>query len=309
MQIFKSDINTLVSTKMLMEGVHFDLTYIDLQHLGYKAAMISMNDIFAGGGTPRTVIMSLGLSKRFQEPETEVLFDGAKMACEKWNVTLEEGDKTASLTGLAVSITCIGEANDDDIIPQDGAKETNLLCVSGDLGAAYMGLMILEREKKVYYEQLKEGKINKDEAWQPDFAGKEYLIQRQMEPEARGDILKKLREAGIHPTSMVALSSSLSSAIINICKASNTGCRLFEKFIPIDYQTAVMAEELNMNLTTCAVNGGDDQELLFTCPIGDNETLQEMEGIKVIGHITKPELGVQLVARDGNEFEIKKLNN
>jgi thiamine-monophosphate kinase len=253
--------------------------------------------------------MSLGLSKRFQEPETEALFDGAKMACEKWNVTLEEGDKTASLTGLAVSITCIGEANDDDIIPQDGAKETNLLCVSGDLGAAYMGLMLLEREKKVYYEQLKEGKINKDEAWQPDFAGKEYLIQRQMEPEARGDILKKLREAGIRPTSMVALSSSLSSAIINICKASNTGCRLFEKFIPIDYQTAVMAEELNMNLTTCAVNGGDDQELLFTCPIGDNETLQEMEGIKVIGHITKPELGVQLVARDGNEFEIKKLNN
>ena len=309
MQIFKSDINTLVSTKMLMEGVHFDLTYIDLQHLGYKAAMISMNDIFAGGGTPRTVIMSLGLSKRFQEPETEALFDGAKMACEKWNVTLEEGDKTASLTGLAVSITCIGEANDDDLIPQDGAKETNLLCVSGDLGAAYMGLMLLEREKKVYYEQLKEGKINKDEAWQPDFAGKEYLIQRQMEPEARGDILKKLREAGIRPTSMVALSSSLSSAIINICKASNTGCRLFEKFIPIDYQTAVMAEELNMNLTTCAVNGGDDQELLFTCPIGDNETLQEMEGIKVIGHITKPELGVQLVARDGNEFEIKKLNN
>ena len=309
MQIFKSDINTLVSTKMLMEGVHFDLTYIDLQHLGYKAAMISMNDIFAGGGTPRTVIMSLGLSKRFQEPETEVLFDGAKMACEKWNVTLEEGDKTASLTGLAVSITCIGEANDDDIIPQDGAKETNLLCVSGDLGAAYMGLMLLEREKKVYYEQLKEGKINKDEAWQPDFAGKEYLIQRQMEPEARGDILKKLREAGIHPTSMVALSSSLSSAIINICKASNTGCSLFEKFIPIDYQTAVMAEELNMNLTTCAVNGGDDQELLFTCPIGDNETLQEMEGIKVIGHITKPERGVQRVARDGNEFEIKKLNN
>ena len=309
MQIFKSDINTLVSTKMLMEGVHFDLTYIDLQHLGYKAAMIGMNDIFAGGGTPHTVIMSLGLSKRFQEPETEALFDGAKMACEKWNVKLEEGDKTASLTGLAVNITCIGEANDDDIIPQGGAKETNLLCVSGDLGAAYMGLMLLEREKKVYYEQLKEGKINKDEAWQPDFAGKEYLIQRQMEPEARGDILKKLREAGIHPTSMVALSSSLSSAIINICTASNTGCRLFEKFIPIDYQTAVMAEELNMNLTTCAVNGGDDQELLFTCPIGDNETLQEMEGIKVIGHITKPELGLQLVARDGNEFEIKKLNN
>ena len=308
MQIFNCDTTTLVSTKMLMEGVHFDLTYIDLQHLGYKAAMIGMNQIFAGGGKPKVIIISLGLSKRFQAPETEILYDGAKMACEKWDVTLEEGDKTASLTGLAISVTCIGEAAKDDIIQADGAHETDLICVSGDLGAAYMGLLLLEREKKVYYEQLKEGKIKKDDPWQPDFAGKEYLIQRQMEPEARGDILQRLREADIRPTSMIALSSSLSSELINICSASKTGCRLFEKFIPIDYQTAVMAEELNMNVTTCAVNGGDDQELLFTCPIGDNDALQAMEGIKVIGHITKPELGMQLVARDGNEFEINKLN-
>ncbi len=293
---------------MLMEGVHFDLTYIDLQHLGYKAAMIGMNQIFAGGGKPKVITISLGLSKRFQAPETEILYDGAKMACEKWDVTFEVGDTTASLTGLAVSVTCIGEAAKDDIILPDGAHETDLICVSGDLGAAYMGLLLLEREKKVYYEQLKEGKIKKDDPWQPDFAGREYLIQRQMEPEARGDILQRLREAGIRPTSMTALSSSLSSELIAICSASKTGCRLFEKFIPIDYQTAVMAEELNMNVTTCAVNGGDDQELLFTCPIGDNDVLQEMEGIKVIGHITKPELGMQLVARDGNEFEIQKLN-
>ena len=293
---------------MLMEGVHFDLTYIDLQHLGYKAAMIGMNQIFAGGGKPKVITVSLGLSKRFQAPETEILYDGAKMACEKWDVTFEVGDTTASLTGLAVSVTCIGEAAKEDIIQPDGAHETDLICVSGDLGAAYMGLLLLEREKKVYYEQLKEGKIKKDDPWQPDFAGREYLIQRQMEPEARGDILQRLREAGIRPTSMTALSSSLSSELIIICSASKTGCRLFEKFIPIDYQTAVMAEELNMNVTTCAVNGGDDQELLFTCPIGDNDVLQEMEGIKVIGHITKPELGMQLVARDGNEFEIQKLN-
>ena len=293
---------------MLMEGVHFDLTYIDLQHLGYKAAMIGMNQIFAGGGKPKVITVSLGLSKRFQAPETEILYDGAKMACEKWDVTFEVGDTTASLTGLAVSVTCIGEAAKEDIIQPDGAHETDLICVSGDLGAAYMGLLLLEREKKVYYEQLKEGKIKKDDPWQPDFAGREYLIQRQMEPEARGDILQRLREAGIRPTSMTALSSSLSSELIAICSASKTGCRLFEKFIPIDYQTAVMAEELNMNVTTCAVNGGDDQELLFTCPIGDNDVLQEMEGIKVIGHITKPELGMQLVARDGNEFEIQKLN-
>ncbi len=309
MQIFKSDINTLVSTKMLMEGIHFDLTYIDLQHLGYKAAMIGMNDIFADGGTPRKVIVSLGLSKRFKEPEIAFFHEGARMACEKWGAILCEGDNTASLTGLAINVTCIGEASDDDIISSDGAKETNLLCVSGDLGAAYMGLMLLEREKKVYYEQLKEGKIKKEDAWQPDFAGKEYLIQRQMEPEARGDILQKLRESGIHPTSMTALSSSLSAELIKLCNVSKTGCRLFEKFIPIDYQTAVMAEELNMNVTTCAVNGGDDQELLFTCSIGDNDILQNMEGIKVIGHITKPELGIQLVARDGKEFEIKKLHN
>ena len=195
-----------------------------------------------------------------------------------------------------------------------------MICVSGDLGAAYMGLQLLEREKMVYYSQvqdiqkkLKETKDSKriealqrelDEAWQPDFAGKEYLIQRQLQPEARGDILIKLREAGIHPTAMMDISDGLSSELHHICKQSGVGCRVFEKFLPIDYQTAVMAEELNMNVTTCALNGGEDYELLFTCPIGDNETLQNMEGIKVIGHITKPELGMQLVSRDGNEFEL-----
>lgn len=311
---------TLVTTDMLMEGVHFDLTYVDLKHLGYKSAMVNLSDVFAMGGTPRQITVSIALSKRFQVEDMEEFYEGLRMACNKWGVDIIGGDTTSSLTGLAISITCIGEAKKKDIIYRNGAKETDLVCVSGDLGAAYMGLQLLEREKSVYYSQVKElqAKLKdaKDakqiealqrqlnEAWQPDFAGKEYLIQRQLQTEARGDILIKLREAGIRPTSMIDISDGLSSELHHICKQSNTGCRIFEKFLPIDYQTAVMAEELNMNVTTCALNGGEDYELLFTCPIGDNEKLQEMEGIKVIGHITKPELGLQLVSRDGNEFEL-----
>lgn len=314
------DTETLVTTDMLMEGVHFDLTYMDMKHLGYKSAMVNISDIFAMGGTPRQMTVSIALSKRFSIEDMEDFYEGLRMACDKWGVDIVGGDTTSSLTGLAISITCIGEAKKEDIIYRNGAKETDLICVSGDLGAAYMGLQLLEREKMVYYSQVKDIqkkiKETKDaksiealqrelnEAWQPDFAGKEYLIQRQLQPEARGDILIKLREAGIHPTAMMDISDGLSSELHHICKQSGTGCRVFEKFLPIDYQTAVMAEELNMNVTTCALNGGEDYELLFTCPIGDNEALQNMEGIKVIGHITKPELGLQLVARDGNEFEL-----
>ena len=314
------DTETLVTTDMLMEGVHFDLTYMDMKHLGYKSAMVNISDIFAMGGTPRQMTVSIALSKRFAIEDMEDFYEGLRMACDKWGVDIVGGDTTSSMTGLAISITCIGEAKKEDIIYRNGAKETDLICVSGDLGAAYMGLQLLEREKMVYYSQVKDIqkkiKETKDakriealqrelnEAWQPDFAGKEYLIQRQLQPEARGDILIKLREAGIHPTAMMDISDGLSSELHHICKQSGTGCRVFEKFLPIDYQTAVMAEELNMNVTTCALNGGEDYELLFTCPIGDNEALQNMEGIKVIGHITKPELGLQLVARDGNEFEL-----
>jgi len=310
----------LITTDMLMEGVHFDLTYVDLKHLGYKSVMVNLSDVFAMGGTPRQITVSIALSKRFQVEDMEDFYEGMRMACDKWGVDIIGGDTTSSLTGLAISITCIGEAKKEDIIYRNGAKDTDLVCVSGDLGAAYMGLQLLEREKMVYYDQvkkiqakLKDAKDAKqteslqrqlNEAWQPDFAGKEYLIQRQLQTEARGDILIKLREAGIQPTAMIDISDGLSSELHHICKQSNTGCRIFEKFLPIDYQTAVMAEELNMNVTTCALNGGEDYELLFTCPIGDNEKLQAMEGVKVIGHITKPELGLQLVARDGGEFEL-----
>ena len=311
---------TLVTTDMLMEGVHFDLTYVDMRHLGYKSAMVNISDIFAMGGTPRQMTVSVALSKRFQVEDMEEFYDGLRTACEKWGIDIIGGDTTSSLTGLAISITCIGEARKEDIIYRNGAKDTDLICVSGDLGAAYMGLQLLEREKMVYYDQvrkiqekIKETKDAKaiealrnqlNEAWQPDFAGKEYLVQRQLQPEARGDVLKQLRDAGIHPTAMMDVSDGLSSELHHICKQSGTGCRVFEKFLPIDYQTAVMAEELNMNVTTCALNGGEDYELLFTCPIGDNETLQQMEGVKVIGHITKPELGMKLISRDGNEFDL-----
>lgn len=302
------DKETLVSTDMLMEGVHFDLTYVDMKHLGYKSAMVNISDIFAMGGTPRQMTVSIALSKRFKVEDIEDFYEGLRMACDKWNVDIVGGDTTSSLTGLAISITVLGDADKDDVIYRSGAKDTDLICVSGNLGAAYCGLQLLEREKSVYYMQLQEArKKNKDAVvdFQPDFSGKEYLLERQLQPEARGDILKTLREAGVRPTSMIDVSDGLSSEIMHICKESNTGCRLFEKEIPIDYQTAVMAEEMNMNLSTCALNGGEDYELLFTCPIGDYEKVKELDDIRIIGHITKKELGTLLVTRDGQEFPLK----
>ena len=302
------DKETLVSTDMLMEGVHFDLTYVDMKHLGYKSAMVNISDIFAMGGTPRQMTVSIALSKRFKVEDIEDFYEGLRMACDKWNVDIVGGDTTSSLTGLAISITVLGDADKEDVIYRSGAKDTDLICVSGNLGAAYCGLQLLEREKSVYYMQLQEArKKNKDAVvdFQPDFSGREYLRERHLQPEARGDILQTLRQAGVRPTSMIDISDGLSSEIMHICKESNTGCRLFEKEIPIDYQTAVMAEEMNMNLSTCALNGGEDYELLFTCPIGDYEKVKELDDIRIIGHITKKELGTLLVTRDGQEFPLK----
>lgn len=320
------DTEVLVTTDMLMEGVHFDLTYIDLRHLGYKSAMVNISDIFAMNGTPRQITVSLAVSKRFTVEDLEQFYEGLRMACDKWQVDIVGGDTTSSYTGLAISITCIGEARKEDIVYRNGARETDLVCVSGDLGAAYMGLQLLEREKAVYYGQLddlqkkmatakaagdekqlstlkSQFSIQKD--FQPDFSGKEYLLQRQLKTEARGDIIARLRDAGIRPTAMMDISDGLSSELMHICKQSHVGCRIFEKQIPIDYQTAVMAEELNMNVTTCALNGGEDYELLFTVPIGDHEKIQQIEDVKLIGHITKESFGHVLVTRDDQEFELK----
>ena len=306
------DSEVLVTTDMLMEGVHFDLTYIDLQHLGYKSAMVNISDIFAMNGTPRQLTVSLALSKRFKVEDMEEFYSGLRLACDKWGVDIVGGDTTSSYTGLAISITCIGEARKEDIVYRNGAKDTDLICVTGDLGAAYMGLQLLEREKSVYYQQVDEARKKNDtraleelKGFQPDFAGKEYLLQRQLQTEARGDIIAKFRELNIHPTSMMDISDGLSSELMHICKESNCGCRIYEKNIPIDYQTAVMAEEMNMNVTTCALNGGEDYELLFTVPIGDHEKIEQMDGVKLIGHITRPELGHMLVTRDNQEFELK----
>ena len=306
------DSEVLVTTDMLMEGVHFDLTYIDLQHLGYKSAMVNISDIFAMNGTPRQLTVSIALSKRFKVEDMEEFYSGLRMACDKWGVDIVGGDTTSSYTGLAISITCIGEARKEDIVYRNGAKDTDLICVTGDLGAAYMGLQLLEREKSIYYQQVDEARKKNDKhaleelkGFQPDFAGKEYLLQRQLQTEARGDIIARFRELNIRPTAMMDISDGLSSELMHICKQSNCGCRIYEKNIPIDYQTAVMAEELNMNVTTCALNGGEDYELLFTVPIGDHEKIQQMDNVKLIGHITRPELGQMLVTRDNQEFELK----
>ena len=306
------DSEVLVTTDILMEGVHFDLTYIDLQHLGYKSAMVNISDIFAMNGTPRQLTVSIALSKRFKVEDMEEFYSGLRMACDKWGVDIVGGDTTSSYTGLAISITCIGEARKEDIVYRNGAKDTDLICVTGDLGAAYMGLQLLEREKSVYYQQVDEARKKNDKraleelkGFQPDFAGKEYLLQRQLQTEARGDIIARFRELNIRPTAMMDISDGLSSELMHICKQSNCGCRIYEKNIPIDYQTAVMAEELNMNVTTCALNGGEDYELLFTVPIGDHEKIQQMDNVKLIGHITRPELGQMLVTRDNQEFELK----
>lgn len=291
----------LVTTDMLMEGIHFDLTYTPLKHLGYKAAMVNLSDVYAMNGTPCQLLVSIAVGRRFKVEHLDELYAGIRLACERHGVDIVGGDTTTSLTGLAISITCIGEAQAEDIVYRSGAKDTDLICVSGNLGAAYMGLQLMEREKRIFESQ----KSNPETAAQPDFSGREYLIERLLKPEARRDIIQRLREAGIRPTSMMDISDGLSSEAMHICKQSNTGCRIYEERIPIDYQTAVTAEEFNMNVYTAALNGGEDYELLFTVPLTDHEKVEQLDDIKVIGHITRPELGAKLITRDGNEFDLK----
>ena len=286
----------LISTDLLMEGIHFDLTYVPLKHLGYKATIVNLSDIYAMNGTPRQIVVALGISKRFTVEHIEELYKGIKLACDIYNVDLVGGDTTSSRAGLTISITCIGEAPNEKITYRSGAKNSDLICVSGDLGAAYMGLQLLEREKIASAGQ---------QDFQPQFQGKEYLIERQLKPEARKDIIQELDKHGIVPTSMIDISDGLSSELIHICINSGVGCRIYEERIPIDYQTAIMAEELNMNLVTAALNGGEDYELLFTVPLHLHEQIEKIEGIKVIGHITDEDLGCAMITRDGNEISLK----
>ncbi|WP_289769586.1 thiamine-phosphate kinase [uncultured Duncaniella sp.] len=290
------DTDMLVTTDLLLEGVHFDLTYVPLKHLGYKSAIVNFSDVYAMNGTPKQITVSLGISKRFTVEHIEELYSGIRLACEIYGVDLVGGDTTSSRQGLVISITCIGEADPDKIVTRSGAKDTDLICVSGDLGAAYMGLQLLEREKVASAGQ-------KD--FEPNFAGKEYLVERQLKPEARKDIVRELAQAGIVPTAMMDVSDGLSSELMHICNDSGVGCRVFEERIPIDYQTAIMAEEIDMNVITAALNGGEDYELLFTVPLHSHDKVKDLPGVKVIGHITKPELGCAMVTRDGAEIPLQ----
>ena len=294
---YPADKEVLVTTDLLLEGVHFDLTYVPLKHLGYKSAVVNFSDIYAMNGTPRQITVSLGLSKRFSVEDMEELYAGIRLACEEYGVDIVGGDTSSSYTGLTISITCIGEGEKGKVVYRNGAKETDLICVSGDLGAAYMGLQLLEREKSV----LKGG----DKDLQPDFAGKEYLLERQLKPEARRDIIQKLAKEGIQPTSMMDVSDGLSSEVLHICHDSGLGCNIYEEKIPIDYQTFKMAEELNMNATVCALSGGEDYELLFTAPLDAYDKLITMEEISIIGHTCAKSEGYNLITKDGNSFELK----
>lgn len=290
------DTDILVTTDLLLEGVHFDLTYVPLKHLGYKAAVVNFSDVYAMNGQPRQITVSLGISRRFTVEHMEELFSGIRLACEIYGVDLVGGDTTSSRQGLVISITCIGEVEADKAVTRSGAKPTDLICVSGDLGSAYMGLQLLEREKVA-----SAGKAD----FTPNFAGKEYLVERQLKPEARRDIIAELAEAGIVPTAMMDISDGLSSELLHICKDSNVGCRVYEDRIPIDYQTAVMAEELNINLVTAALNGGEDYELLFTVPLTDHEKIEKLPGVKLIGHCTAADLGCALITRDDTEIPLR----
>jgi len=303
---------TVVTTDLLVEGIHFDLTYVPLRHLGYKAVMVNLSDVFAMNAEPRQVTVSLAISSKFQVEDIEELYAGMRMACAKWGADIVGGDTTASMNGLVISITAIGEARSEDIVMRNGAKPTDLVCVSGNLGAAYMGLQLLEREKAIYNDQVEEarrsGSKEQMEALreaQPDFSGREYILERQLKPEARGDIIEALRKAGIRPTSMMDISDGLSSELLHICRQSQTGCRIYEERLPLDYQTAAMAEELNLNVSTCALNGGEDYELLFTVPLSMNDTVSALDDVHVIGYITEPEKGCALITRDGGEHQLK----
>ena len=291
-----SDVRVLMTTDMLLEGVHFNLEYVPLKHLGYKAAVVNFSDIYAMNGTPTQITVSLGISKRFSVEDIEALYSGIRLACERYNVDLVGGDTCASMTGLTISITCLGTANAEDIVYRNGAKLNDLICVSGNLGTAYMGLQLLERERLV---------AQGDEKAQLAFEGKEYLLERQLKPEARRDILEALRKAGVKPTAMMDVSDGLSSELLHICTQSGVGCCVYEDKLPIDFEAAALAEEMNLNIVTCALNGGEDYELLFTCSLDDYEKLIPIEDLYIIGHITKPEYGCNLIGRNGEELALK----
>ena len=302
----KDSPKVLMTTDMLLEGIHFNLEYVPLKHLGYKAAVVNFSDIYAMNGTPTQITVNLGISKRFSIEEIEELYSGIRLACERYGVDIVGGDTCSSMTGLTISITCLGVAKESDIVYRNGAKLNDLICVSGNLGTAYMGLQLLERERIAMSASLNGANgANDANDVQPAFEGKEYLLERQLKPEARRDILEALRKAGVKPTAMMDVSDGLSSELMHICSQSNVGCCVYEDKLPIDYEAAALAEEMNLNIVTCALNGGEDYELLFTCSLDDYEKLIPIDDLYIIGHITKPEFGCNLIGRNGEELPLK----
>ena len=290
------DKEVLVTTDLLMEGVHFDLIYTPLKHLGYKSAIVNFSDIYAMNGTPKQITVSLAVSKRFCIEDLEQFYDGLKLACQLHNVDIVGGDTTSSVTGLAISITCIGEADKDKVVYRNGAHDTDLICVSGDLGAAYMGLQLLEREKRVLADV---------ENPEPQFKGYEYLLEKYLKPRPRTDIVRALAEEKIRPTSMIDLSDGLASDLMQICKSSACGARIYLERIPIARQTSALAEEMHSDPVVAALNGGEDYELLFTVPLSMQEQIMRLGLVDVIGHITPASTGCYLVTPDGQDIKLK----
>ncbi|MCK4661706.1 MAG: thiamine-phosphate kinase [Bacteroidales bacterium] len=289
------DKQVVVTTDLLLEGIHFNLIYTPLKHLGYKAAIVNFSDIYAMNAYPKQITVSIGISNRFSVEDIEELYSGINLACERYNVDLIGGDTSSSVTGLIISITAVGEVLKEKIVYRNTAKENDLVCVSGDLGAAYLGLQLLEREKEVF---------KQDSNIQPEFEGYDYILERQLKPEARKTIIDFFYKSDIKPTSMIDISDGLSSEIFHICKNSNVGCKIYEDKIPIDASTIKMAEEFNISPTTCALSGGEDYELLFTIPLEQSDIIKSFDGISIIGHITNKEKGINLIAQDGTNVPI-----
>jgi thiamine-monophosphate kinase len=286
----------LLSTDMLVEGVHFDLMYTPMKHLGYKSVSVNVSDICAMNGIAEQITVSIAVSSRFSTEALEELYSGIHLACENFKVDLVGGDTTTSISGLTISISVLGRAQKENVVYRSGAKEFDLLVVTGDLGAAYLGLQLLEREKDVF-------KANAQ--IQPDLDGHDYIIERQLKPEARIDVIGFLKELGVQPTAMIDVSDGLASEILHICKASKVGCHLYDEKIPIDTKTSMTAIEFNMDPTTCALNGGEDYELLFTIKQEDFEKIKGNPHMTVIGHITGEKEGIYLVDKNGSALTLK----
>jgi len=290
------DKKIVVTTDLLTEGIHFNLMYVPLKHLGYKAVVVNLSDVFAMNAIPRQITVSIAISSKFSLEAVEELYSGIHLACEKYGVDLIGGDTTSSLTGLTISITAIGEANEDELVYRSGAKPGDLVCVSGDLGGAYMGLQLLERENEVF-------KVNPNQ--KPQFEGYDYILERQLKPEARADIKELLKTLDVKATSMIDISDGLSSEVLHLCKASKVGCNIYEEKIPLDKQTKDFAEELSINPLVAALNGGEDYELLFTVPLGSYDLIKKEFDITIIGHITPESEGANLVTTGGSVIPLQ----